>query len=43
MINRFFILNWKPLNSLLRIIYEKFILNAEEKTGSNLIAILSKK
>ena len=43
MINRFFILNWKPLNSLLRIIYKKFVLNAEEKTGSNLIAILSKK
>ena len=42
MINRFFILNWKPLNRFLRKIYEKFVLNAEEKTGANLVAILSK-
>lgn len=43
MINRFFILNWKPARRLLKIIYEKFVLKATEKSGSNLVVILSKR
>ena len=43
MINRFFILNWKPLTRLTKIIYERFVLKATKRSGSNLVVILSKK
>ena len=41
-INRFFILNWHIILRLVTNVYKHFILNANESSGSHLIAVLQK-
>lgn len=42
LVNRFFITTWSPFLNLIENLYKKYIMEANEKNGSHLIAILRK-